>query len=101
MAGVFLWRAGEDKDVIQVNDDKDIQVVPEHIIHEMLEDCRGIGEAKRHHKVLKMAITGAEGSFPLIPRANPNKVVSPMKVNLGEDGGRGEAIKEVGDEGQG
>ena len=52
VVNVFLAGTGEDWDVVKVNKDKSIEHVPEHVIHQRLEDRRGIGEVEGHHQVL-------------------------------------------------
>ena len=37
---------GKDEDVIQLDEDEAVEHVPEHVIHQSLEDGRGIGEAE-------------------------------------------------------
>ena len=74
-------------------EDKPIKHVPEHIVDQGLEDCRGIGEAKGHHQVFVMPSGSVECSLPLIPLSDADEVVSIAKVKLGEDGGSLEQLE--------
>ncbi len=51
----------------------------------MLKDCECVGEAEMHDCVFEVVVACAEGCLPLIIRANPEQVVGPTKVKLGED----------------
>ncbi len=61
---------GKDQNVIQIDHDKFVHVLPEDIIHQMLKDCGCIGEAKGHDRVFEVAIVCAEIYLPFITRAN-------------------------------
>lgn len=49
----------ENKDVIQLNDNKLVQHVPQDVIYEMLS-CWGIEQAKWHDQIIEVAIPGTE-----------------------------------------
>ena len=48
MMGVFLHSAGVDKDVVEVDENEPVKHVTKNVIHEVLEDCMGIGESEGH-----------------------------------------------------
>lgn len=56
----------EDQNVAHVEEDEFVQHVSEYITDEALEHSRGVGKAKRHHKVLIMTRGGIEGCFTLL-----------------------------------
>lgn len=60
MMDVFLHVLGEDENVIQVGKDKPAEHITKKVIHQRLEECWGIGKAKRHHQVLEVAHGGVE-----------------------------------------
>ncbi len=62
---------GNDQNVIQIDHDKFVHVLPEDIIHQMLKDCGCISEAKGHDCVFKVAVACAESCLPFITGANP------------------------------
>ena len=92
---------GEDQDVVQVDEDEGVEVGAEDVMHEALEGGGGVGEAKGHDGELKVAIAGAEGGLGDVFRGDPNLVVAVAEVNLGEDGGAMEAVKELVNPGEG
>ena len=59
--------AGEDEDVINVDEDKPVQHVTENIIHQSLEHSRGVGEAKGHDQIFVVAAGRVEGGISLVP----------------------------------
>lgn len=86
---------GEDQDIIQVDKDEGVEVGAEDVVHEALEGGGGVGEAKRHDGELIVAIAGAEGGLGDVFGGHTNLVVAVAEVNLGEDGGPMEAVKEL------
>ena len=66
MFHMVRWVVGEDKYVVKVHNDCNIQQVTENVVHESLKSCRGVGETKRHHIPLERTIAGMECSFPFI-----------------------------------
>jgi hypothetical protein len=77
MSFVFLL-LGKNEDVINIINHKVIQVFTENIIHQMLKDDMGIGEAKRHHHIFKMAIMGSKNNLPFITFPNMYQVICTM-----------------------
>jgi hypothetical protein len=70
---VFLGRAGEDKDVIDVDEDEPVQHVTENIINQSLEISRGVDKVKGHDQELVVATGHVEGRLPLIPLPYPHR----------------------------
>jgi hypothetical protein len=75
MEHVILGGAGEDEDVIEVDEDKPVQHVMENIINPSLEHSRGVGKAKWHNQILVVDAGRVEGSLPLVPFPYPHQVV--------------------------
>ena len=75
MEHVFLEGAGEDKDVIKVDEDKPIQHVTDNIIHQNVDHSRGVGDAKVHEQILLVGAGRVESSLPLVPLSYPHQVV--------------------------
>ena len=50
---VFLTRE-KNEDIIQVDEDKLIEYVTEHVVNQGLADSRRVGQPKGHHQVLLM-----------------------------------------------
>ena len=97
VVGVLVSSGGVHQDVVQVYHDELVQVWAQNIVHECHEGGGGIREPKGHHRILVVAVAGAEGRFGLIARGYPDLVVAAAEVELGEGGGAlegGEALLE-------
>jgi len=79
---MLFWVVRIDKDVIQINDYRDVNHISKYVIHEPLETGRCSGKPFGHHQPLKRPIVGVESGFPFIPSCNVHTVVSMPKVNL-------------------
>ena len=71
-----------------------IKILPEYIVHHVLEDCRGVGETEGHHFVLELSIASREGCFPLVSRIDAHHIIGSQKVDSGEDTPSSKSIKE-------
>lgn len=71
---LFLGGAGEDKDVVEVDEDEPVQHVVENIINQSLEHSRGVGKPKLHDLILVVTAGCVEDSLPLIPFPYPHQV---------------------------
>ena len=100
MMDVLLLGLGEDEDVVNINEDIAIEHVPEHIIYQSLEDGRGIGQAKRHYKILVVSSWGVESRLPIVSFPDSDEVISVAQVKFGENGGPLEQFKGSRDEWQ-
>ena len=75
---------GIDEDIIQIYNDKDIEFFYKDLMDVALECCRSVGQSKKHHLILKVAISGLESSLLLISFANSHPVVGTGEVELGK-----------------
>lgn len=82
---VLRLRRTVDKNVIKENKHKVAQVGAEHIVHQCLECRRGIGEAKRHHQELEVAMMSPECRLRDIVRMHPHLMIAGAEVELGEE----------------
>ena len=98
---VLLHVMGEHQDVIEIDDDKGVEVGAEDVVHEALESGGCICEAEGHDGILEMAIAGAEGGLGDVVGVYADLVVAMAQVDLGEDCGAMEAIEELVDTGEG
>ena len=73
---------GLDKDIIQIHNDKDIKFFCKDFINVALEFYQSVNQSKRHHLILKVAISGLENSLSLISFANSYPVVGTGEVKL-------------------
>jgi hypothetical protein len=90
-----------DQDVVDVHNDTDVQEGFQDILNQGLESGWGIGESKGHDLELVMAIVGMECSLLDVILVDSNLVVSPSKVNLGEDGCSLKSVNQIINEGDG
>ncbi|KAF9800026.1 hypothetical protein IEO21_10453 [Rhodonia placenta] len=71
--------------------------IMENIIHHRLEGRGGIGEAEEHHQGFVQPLVSYKGGFPLVTGFDPDVVVSPSNIELGEERGTAELIHHLGD----
>lgn len=98
---VFVGVRREDEDVVEVDDDEVVQEIAKDVVHESLEGGGSVGETEGHDKGFEVAVASAESGLPLVTFLDPDKVVSPAKVEFGEDLGTAEAVDGFSDEGKG
>ena len=84
MFDMILFIQGENENIIQIDDNKNIQKISKNGVQKSLKARRGIGKSKWHDKPLEGAVVCTEGSFPLITQSNPDKMVGMPKINLGK-----------------
>ena len=85
---VLLLIGGEDEDVIEI--DRNLSFcneISEDIVHYILEGGRGVGEPEKHDPRFVQASIGHKRGFPFVSCFDPDVVVTPTDVKLGEDGG--------------
>ena len=75
-----------DQDVINVDNDADIEEGLQDVLDQSLECCWSVGESKGHDFVLIVTISSAESGFLDVILVDLDLIVSPAKVNFGEDG---------------
>ena len=63
MVCMIMLTAGIYQNIIYKDYDKHIQVLLEHIVHQVHESCWGIGNTKGHDYEFEMTILGTEGYF--------------------------------------
>ena len=68
------------------------------VVHKCLEGGRCIGEAKEHNCWFIESQGGDEGCFPLVFFSQPDVVISPLYIELGEEGGVFHVVNEFWDE---
>ena len=72
------------KDVIQIYDDKDIELFCQDLIDVILEADRSVGSSERYYLVLKMTISGLKSYFPLITFFDSHLVIGTSQIQLGK-----------------
>src|SRR5712664_3452963 len=84
-------RGGGNEDVVHIDNnagslrqEAELNVF-EDLIHHCLECTWGISQSEEHDPWFEKTIFGLESCFLFIPRLDPNIVVTPSYVKLGED----------------
>ena len=80
----FALILGVDEDIIQIHNDKNIELFREDLIDVALECCQSVGQSKRHYLIFEVAVSGPESSLPLISFANSHPVIGTGEVELGK-----------------
>ena len=75
MFDMVLFVQGKNKDIVEINDDKNIQKISKNGVKKPLKAGRCIGKSEWHDKPLEGTITSAKGHFPFITQSNPNEMV--------------------------
>ena len=74
---VFPERREVNLDAVQVSSSKDVQERAEHVVGEVLEGRRRVGQSGRHNQRLEEAVTSAEGRFHSSPPAMQIRLYAP------------------------
>lgn len=74
MMEMFGQVLGVYQNIIDVNQDEFVEVLPEHLIHEFLEHRGCVYQAIRHDPIFIVAFGGNIGGLPFIPTLDPNEV---------------------------
>jgi hypothetical protein len=73
-----------DQDVLNEHHYKFVEELHEHLVHEIHEVGRGIGQAEGHHSVFKQTVAGGEGGVGNIGLSDFQLMISSAEINLGE-----------------
>ena len=71
LAGIFSI----DQDVVQVYNDKDIELLGQDLIDVTLKDSRSVRETKGHDLILKVAISSSKNHFSLVTFSDSHSMV--------------------------
>jgi hypothetical protein len=100
MFGMLLLIFGIDKDIIDKDHYKFVELRHKHGAHEVHEVGWGICETKGHYQELVKTITSGEGSFRNVTRSNFDLMVTRTMVDLGENSGSSQLIEKNVDSGK-
>ena len=92
---VLFFRLREDKNVINEDNDKLVQIFHEDLIHEIHEVSWGIGQSKGHDRALIQAVSGYKCRLGNMLGSDFQLVVPRSEVDLGEHLGPIELIKQI------
>ena len=71
-----------DEDIIQIHNDKNIELFCKNLIDIALEFCRSVGQSKKYYLILEVIVSGPESRFPLIFFTKSYPVINIGKVEL-------------------
>ncbi len=80
IAFFFVFIVNED--IININNNKDVMLLYQDLINVSLKHSRCIGQSKRHHLVLEIAVTGHESCILFTTFLDFHLIIDP-KVMLG------------------
>ena len=80
----LAWVFGVNKDVIKVNNNKDIKFLNQDLNNIALETSRCVGQPKKYYLILEMAVLSLESRLSFIALFYPHLMVSIWEVELGE-----------------
>ena len=80
----FAWVLGIDKDIIWINNNKNIKFFDQDLIDITLETSRCIEESKRYYLVLEVAVLSLKDLFLFIALFYLHLIVSICEVKLDE-----------------
>jgi hypothetical protein len=95
MFGMFFLVFGIDEDIIDKDHYEFIKLRHEHRVHEVHEVGWGFRETKGHYQELVKTITSGESEFRNVIRSNLDLMITRMKVDLGENFGSSQLIKNI------
>ena len=81
---LFVFAFGVNEDVIKVHYYNNIELLCQDLINIALKRGRYIGQSKKHHLVLEMAMVASEGCFLFIAFPNPHSMIDVGEVELDE-----------------
>ncbi len=100
----WLVVAGGDEDVVHV-DEQFGRVAhfhfSEHAVHGALEGRGGVGQSKEHYSRFEQPFGCFESGFPFVSLLNSDVIVSPLYVELGEEGSSLELLQDRFYQGEG
>ena len=79
---VFLFTLGIDKNVVDKHHDKLVQIIHEHIVHEIHEIGGGIGQTERHQGVLIQSVTSDKYGLGNISLTHLQLMISGAKIDF-------------------
>ena len=74
------WIFGIDKNIIQIYNDKDIELLSKNLIDIVLEAFQCISQTERHYLVLKMTLSSLEGCFSFVTFFDPHLVIGTSQI---------------------
>ena len=73
-----------DKDVIQIQNDKNIELLYQDLVDITLEACWGIRKSEKLHLVLKITVSDSKSHLPLVTFLDPHSMIDISQIQLGK-----------------
>lgn len=80
MVAMFGQAPRVDEDIINIYQDEVVEILSEHLVHEILEYGGGIDQAVRHYQVFIVAGRGHESCLLFVPLTYPDEVIRAAEV---------------------
>jgi hypothetical protein len=93
MPHMLFFILGVDKDVVNEDHDKLVQLQHKYGVHQVHEMCWSNGESKRHNQILVQPVPGGEGSLRSVFWTDLDLMVTQTKIDLGKDSCTDKLIK--------
>ncbi len=90
---LFAFAFVIDKDVIKVHYHNNVGLLCQDLIDVALESGRYVGQSKKHHLVLKMAVAGPEGCLLFIAFSDPHLIMSIGQIELSKTSSQTSSIQ--------
>ena len=87
VASMFLGGPGGHQDVLEVDDNKGVQEIPQHVVDQGLENSWGVSQPEWDDEVLKVPQVSVEPRLLFIPLTDTYQMVCVAQVELGEHSG--------------
>ncbi len=92
MFRIFFSYFTIDKDIVEIDDIKDIEIFSKYVINKYLEGYRGVSEFERYNIIFEVSISGLERGFLFFAFLNTYKVIYSSKIELSEVLGSDNAV---------
>ena len=76
------WIFGIDKNIIQINNEKDIELLSQDFIDIALEASWHVGQTKRHYLILKMTVSSLKSRLLFVTFFDPHLVMGTNQIQL-------------------
>ena len=80
----LTWFFGIDKNIIYINNDKNIKILKQDLINIILKTGQSVRELKRHYLVLKVTVLSLKSLFQFIAFFYHHLMVSTCEIKLDE-----------------
>jgi hypothetical protein len=82
---MLFFTLGIDRNVINEDNNKLIQLRQEYRVHQVHEMCRSIDESKQHNQILIQTVFGGESSLENVFWANLDLMITRTKIDIRKD----------------